>query len=207
MNKKLTAVALAAVLASPAMMAQVSGAASGKGKAGRSLSSSGSSSTSTSVEYEYERKFVVPAAVGSTLTGRGEVEVELEKKTKTSSTGVVTNTTKLEAEIEALIPGTAIIDPTMIDANIQVGTVQCTFSALARTAVVPVLKNGVAYTKVVIEGSSVVVSPATTATDKGLDCAGDITTLIGTETVTVTNIVGLGATIANPAPGPLVLDD
>lgn len=206
MNKTITAFVMAAALASPLTMASISGAASGKGRTATALSST-SGGTSTSVEYEYERRFVVPAAVGSTLTGRGEVEVELEKKTKTSSTGVITNITKLEAEIEALIPGTAVIDPTTIDANIQVGAVQCTFSALARTAVVPILKNGVAFTKVVIEGSSSVVSPATTATDKGLDCVGDITMLLGSETVTVTNIVGLGSVIANPAPGPLVLDD
>ena len=206
MNKKLTAVALAVAIASPMMMARISGAASGRGRVGGALSTT-SGGTSTSVEYEYERRFVVPPATIGGLAGRGEVEVELEKKTRTSSTGVITNIIKLEAEIEALIPGTAVIDPAVIDANIQVGTVQCTFSALARTAVVPVLKNGVAFQKVVIEGASVVVSPATTATDRGLDCVGDITTLLGTETVTVTNIVGLGGVIADPTPGPLVLDD
>ncbi len=141
------------------------------------------------------------------MAGSGEVEVELEKKTKTSSTGVITNITKLEAEIEASVPATSVIDTALIDANFQIGAIQCTFSALAKTAVAPILINGVAFQKVVIEGSAEVVSPATVAKDKGLICSGDITTLLGTETVTVTNIVGLGATITNPIPGPLVLDD
>lgn len=205
MHNKLTAVAVALALASLVMMARIGAAASGSGKGG-SGGSKGGGGTSISVEYEYERDFVVPATVGG-VAGSGEVEVELEKKTKTSSTGVITTTTKLEAEIEASIPATTVIDTGLINANIQVGAIPCTFSALAKTAVAPILINGVAFQKVVIEGSAEVVSPATTATDKGLVCTGDITTLLGNETVTVTNIVGLGAAIANPTPGPLVLDD
>lgn len=206
MNKKTTAMVLALALASPLTMAQISMAASGKSKAGAALS--GVTGTTTVVEYEYERRFTVPAAQVGGLTGRGEVEVELEKKTKTPTVGAPTAATKLKAEIEALLPGTTVIDPALIDANIQVGPVACTFSALAKTAVVPILKNGVAYQKVAIEGAAVVVTPLPgTLTDKGLECTGDIAQLTGGETVTVTNITGFGAPIADPAPGPLVLDD
>ena len=206
MNQKLMTMAVATVLALPLAMPGTSGADGGRRRSGTSLSGS-SGGTSTSMEFEYERHFVVADPVTAAATGRGEVEVELEKKTKTSSTGVITNTTKLETEIEALLPGTALIDPATLNANILVGTVPCTFSPLARTAVVPVVKNGLPYTKVVIEGSSVVVSPATTATDKGLACVGDITLLLGNELVAVTGISGFGGTVADPTPGPLVLDD
>ena len=204
MNKKMTAIVFATVLASPLAIAKISMADGGRGKTRTALATSG---TSTSFESEYERRFVVPAVQVGGATGRGEVEVEFVKRTRTDTTGVTTTTTKLEAEIEALIPGSAPIDPLLIDADITVGGVMCTFSALAKTAVVPVLINNVAFQKVAIEGSAVVVSPATTATDKGLTCTGDITIRLGTELVTVKNITGLGATIADPTPGNLVLDN
>ena len=206
MHKNVTVIMLATILASPVVMTKLG------------MADGGSSS------FEFEKNFSIPDArsiVGvAPVPGKGEVELEFSKKVRKSATDTIT-TVKVKAEIEALVPATNVVDLATVNATfvilpLTVGApaVPCTFSGDAKTSQPPfakVIKRGVTYQKVAIEGSATVVTsilnPAPVITDKGLTCTGDILSPIGGGRVTVTNIFGLGAPITEVITGRLRRDD
>lgn len=177
---KMTAMVLASVLASPATMARISLAESGKGKSGSVVARG--AATSTKTELEAEMKDTV---------NKAKAEVEFEKRVKNGVTK-----SKLSAEAEIVVPSG--VDPATVLATVEVeiNGLQCEIGNP------PVLrsktKNGVTVSTLQFQGSLLQegTDPATDPiTDKGLDC-GAITTFpafaVG-DTVKVT-IGGVAAT-------------
>lgn len=110
MNKRVTAMVMATMLASPLMMAQIGMAASGKGKMGTALSTSTSSQR-------------VRLEAGLKATGVTGVEAEAKYEKRTDSAGTIRE--KFEAEFEAPLT----FDPAITDAStftLMVGGATCT---------------------------------------------------------------------------------
>ena len=206
MSKKVTAMMLAMALVSPVMMAKI-GMADGGGPS-----------------LYFEKNFSIPD-VGSVVgrvpvPGRGEVELEYSKRTKKSATDT-SSSAKVKAEMEALVPAANTVDLPTLNATITIlpltvgaPAVPCTFNGGAKTSQSPfatVIKKGVTYKKVAIEGSTTVVTsilnPTPAVTDRGLTCTGDLSSLMGGGTVTVSSIFGLGAPITDVITGKLRRDD
>ena len=178
MNKKVTAMVLASVLASPVMMAKISMAASGKGKSGPVTAAA--VGTSTKTELEFEGKSCVPvsitplaaASVGRLACapgdGKAAAEFEFEQKTKDGSTK-----TKLSAEVElffplgATMPGISDIDIIITPAGGS--SIACNFIDPQPIPTIVTLKNGTMVQKVEYHGS-VSQTGGATPVEKGLHC-------------------------------------
>jgi hypothetical protein len=199
MKKEATALVLASVLASPVTMAKISMAASGKGKSGTVAAAA--VGTSTKMELEAELRFRDAAT-----NTRAEAEVEVGQKTKN---GVISSKLEVEFEITQLLPaGGTPSDPTGIDADISVGGVMCTISDLRDPSVKQVVRGAQIFQKVSFHGSfaQVTPAPATPLPDKGLNCTGDLSTIMLNAPVKVA-VTGLGTADIVFPDGKLKLDD